>query len=95
MGAQSRQSSDEPMKFEAPAGDSDALHRLQRRRRANRDCARRVRKRNTQQSDALEAQVIACLVTYYSAWPHLSPVSLQPPANVMATFASAMPLLLQ
>ena len=53
------------MKFSAPAGDSDPLHRLLCRRRANRNSARRVRERRTQHCDALEAQVIACLVTYY------------------------------
>lgn len=61
LGAQLQQSSRKPFEFEAPADSSDLQHRLQRRRRANRESARRVRERRTEQCGVLEAQVIACL----------------------------------
>ena len=62
LGAQFRQSNREPFKFETPIGESDRQHRLERRRRANRESAKRVRNRRTQH---LEAQVITCLVQHY------------------------------
>lgn len=62
LGAQLRQSSRKPFDFEAPADNSDLQYRLQRRRKANRESARRVRQKRTEQCGALEAQVIACLV---------------------------------
>ena len=69
--AQLRQRDGRLFKFELPAGDSELDQRRQRRRKANRESARRVREKRAQQSGILEIQVIACVVTCDGA--HISP----------------------